>query len=117
MRTGMNLAYNHSVMNETIRTEFVGAINGVEGRFFNVIGDPETGTVRNQTWMASRGMRYDGQPARITVEVSFDDECKNGHSTFAITGHIKRDGQRDGDTGGCIHEEIAKHFPELAPLI
>ena len=53
---------------------------------------------------------------RITVDVRHDDECDNGHNTFAVTGTIEiRAGNRwKFDNGGCIHEEIAKHFPELA---
>ncbi len=54
--------------------------------------------------------------ATITAEVRHDDSCKNGHNTFAITGTIlDREGQ--DVAGGCLHEEIAKYFPELAPLI
>lgn len=56
-----------------------------------------------------------GEPRSITVTVRYDDECNNGHNTFAITGDIR--GPRGYECGGCIHEEIAKHFPELAPLI
>lgn len=57
----------------------------------------------------------------IFVKVRYDDQCGNGHNTFAITGEIWRayHGEkvgRDCLTSGCIHEEIAKHFPSLAPL-
>lgn len=58
----------------------------------------------------------------IVAEVRFDDQCNNGHNTFSITGEI-----RDTKTGyrrdryiescGCIHDDIAQHFPELAGLI
>lgn len=54
-------------------------------------------------------MRPNG--AHITATVRFDDECKNGHNSFGITGSTT-DGQ-----GGCIHDLIAEHFPELAPFI
>ena len=61
-----------------------------------------------------------GETFRITAEVRYDDECRNGHNTFAITGEIKRKA-RNGcwvwESAGCIHEQIAKHFPELAHLI
>ena len=57
----------------------------------------------------------------IVVKVRFDDECGNGHNTFAITGsayrtqtQIDRD---DPETCGSIHDIISKHFPELKPLI
>ena len=37
--------------------------------------------------------REDGQQYKITAEVRFDDECKNGHKTFSITGEILRNGR------------------------
>jgi hypothetical protein len=60
-----------------------------------------------------------GQKYRITADVRHDDQCGNGHNTFSITGTIDRHERgiwRD-DAGGCIHDEIAKHFSELAPFI
>lgn len=75
------------------------------------------GLLSSQVFKASRPCKYDGKQADITVEVRFDDECRNGHQSFAITGHIQRRGARDWDCGGCIHEEIEKYFPELAHLI
>jgi len=54
-------------------------------------------------------MRPNG--AHITATVRFDDQCGNGHNTFSITGSTT-DGQ-----GGCIHDLVAVHFPELAPFI
>jgi len=58
-----------------------------------------------------------GAGAQIKAEVRFDDECGNGHNTFSITGEIYVPGRRDIEAGGCLHEEIAKAFPELAPFI
>jgi len=56
---------------------------------------------------------------RITAHVRYDDECGNGHNTFSITATTdeKRGGQWRDYSGGCCHDEIAKHFPELAPFI
>lgn len=60
---------------------------------------------------------------RIKAHLRYDDECRNGHNTFAITGTIDRWEVRHGyaswaeDSGGCVHEEIVKHFPEFAHLI
>jgi hypothetical protein len=67
----------------------------------------------NQTWVARR-LLADGRSVRVTLR--FDDECKNGHQTFSITGEERR---ADGSEGscGCIHELIAEAFPELAHLI
>jgi hypothetical protein len=56
-----------------------------------------------------------GERRSITATVRYDDECGNGHNSFAITGEIH--GPRGFESVGCIHEEIAKHFPDLAPLI
>ncbi len=56
---------------------------------------------------------------RIVADVRHDDQCGNGHNTFSITGTIDENignGWRDY-TCGCIHEDVAKHFPELSPLI
>lgn len=55
------------------------------------------------------------KPHTITASVRYDDECNNGHNTFAITGEIKCNGE--WISGGCLHDEIAKHFPQLAPYI
>lgn len=61
-----------------------------------------------------------GQTYRITANLRFDDECGNGHNTFSMTGTIDREG-RNGQwydhSGGCIHEKIIKHFPELAKYV
>ena len=61
----------------------------------------------------------DGQQYKITAEVRFDDECKNGHKTFAITGEILRkakNGRWVFDCCGQIQDDIAKHFPDLVPF-
>lgn len=56
-----------------------------------------------------------GRRMTITAQVRHDDGCGNGHNTFSITGNIFAGGRHK--SGGCIHGDIAKHFPELAPLI
>jgi hypothetical protein len=60
-----------------------------------------------------------GETYRITATVRHDDQCGNGHNSFAITGEIDRKSGNHwtDDAGGCIHEEIAKHFPDLKPFI
>ena len=61
-----------------------------------------------------------GKGCTITATVRHDDSCGNGHNTFAITGEI-RDPRVRRDNGivacGCLHDEIARVFPELKPLI
>lgn len=53
----------------------------------------------------------------IFVSIRLNDECKNGHQDFAITGDIYEAGKPKTDryfiSGGCIHEEILKAFPEF----
>lgn len=61
-----------------------------------------------------------GTTYKLTATVRYDDECGNGHNSFAITGAQYRKntkGQWEEDAFGCLHEDISKHFPELAPLI
>lgn len=61
-----------------------------------------------------------GTQYRITAKVRYDDECNNGHNSFSIAGEIYRKRKSGGwevDSFGCLHEQIAKHFPELAHLI
>lgn len=70
-----------------------------------------------------RLIMYYGDAATITAEVRYDDTYPNGHNSFAITATIKAQDRRryrhdDGFmASGCCHEEVAKHFPELAPFI
>lgn len=61
-----------------------------------------------------------GIRCRITANVRYDDRCGNGHNTFSITGEIEEkrgNGRWVEGSSGCIHEEIGKHCPELAPFI
>lgn len=61
----------------------------------------------------------DGRQYKITAEVCFDDECKNGHKTFGITGEILRkekNGRWVFDCCGQVQDDIAKHFRDLVPF-
>jgi hypothetical protein len=72
-----------------------------------------------------------GKPETIIATVRYDDECGNGHNTFAITASIYTTYRYPGEQAikhksgkilwlsscGCQHEEVAKYFPELAPFI
>lgn len=97
--------------------ESITAINGVEGRMFGRVASTDGKRYVNQQWKATRPAASYGKGYMITVKLRFDDECKNGHQTFSITGDIYKPGARDSEMGGCIHDEIAKYFPELKPLI
>jgi hypothetical protein len=62
---------------------------------------------------ASSGRNYS-----IIAKVRYDDECGNGHNTFSITAEIWDSRRKnDCDSCGCLHNDIAKHFPELTPAI
>lgn len=94
-------------MNTIHTKEHVYSMLGVEGRMFNKVLNTKTGLFLNQTFKASRPYcKDDADGPHITVEIRFDDQCRNGHQTFSIISQ-----------NGCDHEEIAKFFPELAHLI
>lgn len=97
-----------------LRPETATTIFGTDCRAFAVHAD-ENGRIINQTIKLSGSYREERNDYRITVELRFDDSCGNGHETFAITANIRENGREY--MGGCCHEEIAKHFPALAPLI
>ena len=53
----------------------------------------------------------------ISITIRLNDECKNGHQDFSITGDIYEANKPRIDRycfgAGCIHDEIIKHFPEF----
>jgi len=53
----------------------------------------------------------------LIVKIRLNDECKNGHQDFAITGDIYTKDKPMTDRycikGGCIHEDILKARPDL----
>lgn len=104
-----------------VRAEFAGDIHGVPGRFFAAtIGgrNYKSGTFTSQKFVtAPRPFKSYGPRALIKAEIRFDDKCRNGHNSFAITGEIYIPGAQDCEACGCIHAEIAQAFPELAHLI
>lgn len=101
----------------TIHTQHT--INGVSGAMDKrglllVVGT--TGIFRSQKFISiSRPIKGYAAGAEMKVCISFDDECQNGHQTFAITAEVRI--RRNIEACGCMHEEIAKVFPEFAPLI
>lgn len=107
-----------------IRQEKRHSINGVQGRLNNLHVPPlpwVPGVFANQTWVSeARPVKGYGTNGAMSVNIRFDDNCKNGHMSFAITADVyttESRRQRDIAAGGCLHEEIEKVFPELAPLI
>ena len=99
-------------------------ILGVPGRLTRrTVRGNVVGTWLHQEWRSQgRKIRYNNRACTIVVKLSFDDECGNRRNDFSITGEITYDvkpaGHYDRDAaGGCIHQDIAKHFPELAGLV
>tara|TARA_Y100000310_G_scaffold112119_1_gene110545 strand:- start:59 stop:526 length:468 start_codon:yes stop_codon:yes gene_type:complete len=76
-------------------------------------------TKRQRRKLGPKVYTENGETYRIIANVRHDDECGNGHNSFSVTGDIERkQGTRwVEDSGGCIHGEVVKHFPELAHLI
>lgn len=56
-------------------------------------------------------------PDKITrIDVRLDDECRNGHADFSVTGQTwEKDhrGRMQEASVGCIHEEILAVWPEV----
>lgn len=104
--------------------ERIHAINGVPGRMYPIQAPQEVrGRMvhRGQMWV-SEGRKIAGYGAggEMFVNIRFDDQCANGHQSFAITADVYTVASRrqeDIAAGGCLHDEIEKVFPELAPLI
>ena len=71
-------------------------------------------------WYGPKPISGYGRGAEITAIVRYDDQCGNGHNTFSITAEVVTPAsraRRDIEAGGCMHDEIARIFPELAPLL
>lgn len=105
-------------MNGIIQAERALLVHGVNARAFAVVA-AANGRILNQTIKAMREYKEHDQRYRIVVELRFDDDCNNGHESFAITADIRRaeHGLWAEHAGGCCHDEIAKRFPEFAHLI
>ena len=57
---------------------------------------------------------------RLTVTIRHDDECGNGRNTFAITATLAEKARNNRwyeRSWGCQHDEVARFFPELEPLL
>lgn len=74
-----------------------------------------------QEWVSEvRPLEGYGEDGIMRVTVGYDDKCGNGHPYFYITAEVRTAEsrrQKDIAAGGCLHEDIAVVFPELAHLI
>ncbi len=80
-----------------------------------VVERPDTnGSVYTSDQKLARVCNIGGHE-KLVVQIRFDDHCGNGYNSFAITAEHKINGHVDAC--GCIHDMIAKHFPELRPYL
>ncbi len=77
----------------------------------------ETTLTKKQVKTINRNFEENGIVYNLTVKLRYDDECGNGHNTFAITGEVREVGKRRLESCGCIHDTIKKVFPEFEHLI
>ena len=104
--------------NEIVRPEAQVTIFGVQARAYNVVQNTDTGRILNQQIAVfGRPIEGYGNGATLSVKLRFDDNCRNGHETFSITAEVRRPGRCDVEACGCLHDDIARVFPELQPLI
>jgi hypothetical protein len=74
------------------------------------------GTHAAQSWISKwRDCSSEKKDTILQVSVRFDDSCKNGHDSFAVTAVMRLRGIEVA--GGMLREDIARAFPELAPLL
>jgi len=80
--------------------------------------------VSSSSRVSSQVRTYGPQPitgygigAQITATVRFDDQCENGYNTFSITADVRTPSSYDSEACGCLHNEVAKAFPELEPFL
>lgn len=69
--------------------------------------------------LPARTVTHKGRRIKVRAFIRYDDQCGNGHNTFSITGeYIPASCTSWVDAScGCVHEEIASAFPEIAPFI
>jgi len=105
-------------------------INGVPGRLTHrTTREDQKRLWFKQRWISeTRAIKGYGTNAVLRVECRFDDELGNGHNTFAITAEVTKQVNKAGTglppryraepiAAGCLHDDIAAVFPELAYLI
>lgn len=77
-------------------------------------------TKRQKKTVTKSGITEYGEKCDLVIEIRYNDECGNGHNSFAITADLYKAGRRSENawlSGGCQHELIEKHALELKPYI
>lgn len=74
--------------------------------------------------MESNSLKYTTSRTRgdikVEVKIRLNDECRNGHADFAITGTVYEKNQYGHwrwSQAGCCHEAIQRFFPKYKPFI
>lgn len=71
-------------------------------------------------WNPKKIYHEEGNVYKICAKVSLDDDCNNMHAGFSITADVyekTKNGRWLWVAGGCQHDLISKHFPELKRFI
>ena len=77
-------------------------------------------TTNKLTYLSTKFFTENKEEYRITVTVSLDDDCRSNMCDWSVTADVRwknQRGQYKEYMGGCCHDEVAKHFPELAKFI
>lgn len=77
-------------------------------------------TANKLIYLSTKFFTKNKEEYRITVTVSLDDDCHNNMCDWSVTADVRwknQRGQYKEYMGGCCHDEVAKHFPELAKFI
>lgn len=77
-------------------------------------------TTNKLTYSKTKDFTENGKEYRIITTVSLDDDCRNNMCDWSITADIywkNECGIYKEHMGGCCHDEIIKHCPELAKFI
>lgn len=77
-------------------------------------------TTNKLTYLKTNYFTEDGNEYRIRTTVSLNDDCHNNICYWGITADIRwksKHGIYEEYMGGCCHDEIIKHCPELAKFI
>lgn len=85
---------------------------------------PSSILTKNQKKHIIKHFKENDKNYTLFINLRFDDECNNGHNSFAITGSIYEIDSnarlvidRKCITSGAIHDEISKYAPEFRHLI
>ena len=92
---------------------------------------PTSILTKNQKTSFKKEIIYHGELAVLKVIIRYDDDCNNGHNSFAITGRLFEKYYQHGEpytilsngkeaylsSCGCLHDLIAEHFPEFKHLL